>query len=140
MLSPPPAPPSRTAWWIWLTVLTGYCAGWIAVGVWSIHDGSDSSELTPWGVVAGVALCMSPGLIAITVVLVMLVRRLRTDRQWRKAMPAIGAIWSAAWFCGRCGGAFLDSRTTPGQMHHELIPPHAFRDAVYLAAIGSFAR
>jgi hypothetical protein len=74
-------------------------------------------------VLTGVGTCMAPALATIVLLAVLLTRRRRKDRQWRKAMPAMAEVWQAAWFYGRCGGAFLDSPTVPPELSRRLVPP-----------------
>ena len=116
-LSPPPFPPSRTAWWVWITILAAYCVSWVAIGIGLWNAPSRPSDMSAVDVLVGVGagVCVVPALATVLLV-ALLNRRRRTDRQWRQAMPAMAEVWQAAWFCGRCGGAFLDAATAPAEL------------------------
>jgi hypothetical protein len=137
VLSPPPFPPSRRAWWVWITVLAVYCASWVAIGVWAWNTPSRPPDVSTVDVLTGVGMCVAPALATIVLLAVLLTRRRRKDRQWRKAMPAMAEVWQAAWFCGRCGGAFLDAPTVPPDLSRRLVPPPNFRDMVFLAGLAA---
>jgi hypothetical protein len=120
---------------VWITILAVYCASWAAIGVWAWNTPSRPPDVSTVDVLTGVGTCMAPALATIVLLAVLLTRRRRKDRQWRKAMPAMAEVWQEAWFCGRCGGAFLDSPTMPPELSRRLVAPPNFRDIVFLAGL-----
>ena len=73
-------------------------------------------------------------MIALVLVMIGLIRRLRTDRLRRAVAPYSAAIYQQAWYCARCAGVFYLPGTVPAHVPTgALVPVEAFRDTVWLA-------
>lgn len=134
LLSPPPLPRPRDAWYIWTVVLLVYVGCWAGMGVVAWPDAADqASGVSPvTGVLAPLA-CAAPGIIALALVVAGLVRATRRDRIRRRVDPYVAEVYSQAWYCGRCAGVFFRPGTVPAHVHVDrLIPVVAFRDTIWL--------
>jgi hypothetical protein len=76
---------------------------------------------------------MSPALLALAFVIPTTMRASRTDREWLRLLPALHAVWQEAWYCARCGGAFLDRSSTPDGHESPLVDPERFQDLILWA-------
>jgi hypothetical protein len=134
LLAPPPLPPSRTGWYVWIAVLAAYCLCWAGLGVATWPDTSaEDGEVSRWGAIAGPAVLASPGLIALVLVAAALIRRRRKDQLWRRVTPYFGQLHERAWYCRRCAGAFFLPGTVPDHVPTgTLIPIADFRDTVWM--------
>ena len=65
------------------------------------------------GLVIGAIALTVPALVVIGVLFAVVLRPRRADREWLRAKPAMAEAWDAAWYCGRCAGAFFVSPAMP---------------------------
>jgi hypothetical protein len=77
-----------------------------------------------------------PGFTAalVTIFFALFIRRQRINARLCRGNPASVALWSAAWFCHRCGGVFFPVGTPLDIPAGQLLPPLAFRQLVWTAA------
>lgn len=124
-LAPPPGPPSRSAWFKWIVALLALAA--CPFGLIAVVAGGAAARRGYATFVIGIA--------AIVVLLIVLwARRLRRDLRWRRAMPEIGAVWSAARYCGRCAVVYFPRSEIPASLPDH-VGPGGFRDLVWRAGI-----
>jgi hypothetical protein len=77
-----------------------------------------------------------PGFTAalVTVFFALFIRRQRINARLRRGNAASVALWSAAWFCHRCGGVFFPAGTPLEVPTEQLLPAVAFRQLVWTTA------
>jgi hypothetical protein len=139
-LAPPPGPPSRNALHVWTMVLGVYCVVTLAAVMWVSSLPTQPAPVPTAGRLLLSGCCMSPALVALAFLIPAAVRARRRDREWLQLLPILQAVWRDAWYCARCGGAFLDSSWVPGGGQSPVVDPPAFRDLVMWAGTNALSR
>lgn len=133
-LSPPPAPPSRASRFAWVGALMGIAgciAGVVAVGN-SPHTEADyASQSSAWMGLAVIETTIVAGIVFLSI---MLARKLRDDRQWRRAMPEMALVWRTARYCARCALVFFPRSEIPEDLP-DRVGPGEFRGLVWQAGM-----
>jgi hypothetical protein len=115
-------------------VLPTVLFSFIAVQVYS--EGRAEATTAAHQVASFIGSWLIPGFTAalLTVFFALFIRRQRINARLRRGNPASVALWSAAWFCHRCGGVFFPAGTPLEVPTGQLLPALAFRQLVWTAA------